>query len=814
MATLRILIPDGTVNYVKNPAMRYDTTGWAATGSSISRSLDYARFNIASLKVVTSGIVIGEGCYYRISWLNGISDVINGSVYLRGSGIVRVRLVESGTWVSGDIKLSPTRWTRVEVQAATGGSNDFRIYIETASRAQSATFYVDGAQVERKPYSTTYCDGDQPGCYWNVMAHNSVSQRDSDTRLGGRWVSLIGCDRSEKNLYFTVIGGLGVAPIRNDTQPFADAPGSYYQSTKILDRIVTITFYVKNSAKQTILQSSLKDLHRLRQMLWDILKPDLTASGEEFLIEYQDGFLPVYFRARYDGGMDGEWDVRNHFVNSFPLRLLVVSPFLSEDDQEVSQLQFGYNQTVNRIIRRFDGTWAEMNGGFDGNVLDLQIGSKGEVIAAGQFIHANNKATATHPMIFANYIAYWDGIEWQQYGIGANNVIRAVAVAPNGDLYVTGDFTSIGGVACNRIAHWVAATSTWQAMSTGLNASGYAIAVSPLGNVYVGGAFTTAGGVAAKYIARWDGSSFQTLGAQGGLNNIVYALAISSDGTQVFAGGAFTDEFGSPGILALNYVGLYYSASNDWWEIGDGFNSTVLALCYAPSGRIYAAGQFTEAGNATGQVLLYIAYSNGIQWFDMNAGADNIVRALDVASDGQVLAVGDFTRIGGVDAVYAALWNGSVWVNLDIGTGAVGYAGIFDQKGNIYLGTGTTIDLSSINSILNIGTAEVNPILYILGPVTLKWIENQTSRKRLYADLDILTNEEVFIDFAHGKAVSTVRGDLAWAILPGSDFRSWKLLPGANKIIALMINGTGTKAQISYVPRHWSADATQGVDAF
>lgn len=814
MASLRILLPDGTTNYVLNPSFRYIVTDWDVVGSVPTRTLDYARFNIASLKIVTNGAVLGEGCYYRVNALAGISEPITGSIYLRGSGIVRVRLVESKTWLSANIELSPTRWQRVVVTGYSTGMNDVRIYVETVSRIQTATFYVDGAQIERKPYATTFCDGDQEGCWWNVIEHTSLSIRSPSTRAGGRWVSLGGCEREESNLYFNVIGGLGMAPIRNDTQSYADVPGSYYQSTKILDRLITITFNVKAEKLIRKKEASLRDLHKLRQMLLDILKPDMTAGAEEFLLEYQDGAYPLYFKARYDGGLEGEWDVRNEWVNSFPIRLLAVSPFLREDDQEVAQVNFRESQTVNYAMRRFDGDWADMNGGMDNTILDFEIGSRGEIIACGSFIHANNKITAIHPMIFANRIGYWDGTEWHQYGAGANNIIRAIAIAPNGDIYAVGDFTSIGGVACNRVARWVSATSAWQAMSTGLNGIGRAVKVAPDGQVYVGGEFTTAGGVVAKYIARWDGGSFHPLGALGGLNQFVYAIAISADGSEVFAGGAFTDEFGSPGILALNYVGLYIPSTDDWWELGDGFNATVLALTLSPAGRLYAGGSFTEAGNVTGQILLYIAYFNGAQWFDMNGGANNTVRGLDVSEFGITLAVGDFTRIGGVDVNYAGLWNGSTWVGLDANIGGVSYAGIFDKKGNIYLGGGVSADYASITNVTNVGSAEVSPILYLQGQATLKWIENQTAKKRIYADLDILAGEEIMIDCAHGTAISTVRGNLAFAILPGSDFRSWKLLPGDNEIAALMENNLSSKMQISYVPRHWSADATQRVDSF
>lgn len=818
MASLKILVPDGTTNYVLNPAFRYDVTGWTSVGAAAPEySLDYARFNIASAKIVTNGVALSEGTYYKVTGLVGISEPITASIYVRGTGMVRLRLVESlgKTWTSADVKLSSTRWQRISVSGYSTGSSDIRLYVETASRVQATTFYLDGAQLERHPYVTSYCDGDQEDCFWNVVAHASVSTRPATTRAGGRWVSLGGCEREESNLYFTVIGGLGAAPIKNGIQPFADAPGSYFQSTKVLDRLITITFFTKAPKFRRNTENSLNDLHKLRQMLFDIVKPDATAGAQEFLIEYQDGTTPIYFKARYDGGLEGEWDVRNQWVNSFPVRLLAVSPFLTEDDQEVAQLTFQRNLTVNFVMRRFDGDWSEMNGGFNTNyVLGMALGSHGEIIAVGDFFRANYKATAVDPLIWVYYVSYWDGTQWQKFGVGANGVIRAVAVAPNGDVYVTGSFTSIGGVAANRVARWVRATSSWQAMSTGLNATGRAIKVAPNGNVYVGGEFTTAGTSNARYIARWDGSNFQPLGALGGLNQFVNAIAISSDGSQVYAGGDFTDEYTSPGVLALNYVGLYVPTTDDWWELADGFNGHVLALTMSPSNRLYAGGEFTEAGNSTGQVLLYIAYFNGAQWFDMNSGANNYVRGIDVSPLGQVLAVGDFTRIGGVDTPYVGLWNGSTWVGLDINIGLPCYAGIFDKNGNIYIGTSATVQYSGLTTVQNIGSAEVSPILYIKGPATLKWIENQTAKKRFFADLDILTDEEVFIDFAHGTALSSVRGDLAFAIIAGSDFRSWKLLPGANTIAALMENDMSAKMQLSYVPRHWSVDATNRVDAF
>ena len=814
MATLRILVPDEITNYIENPAFRYVTTGWEAVGSALTRVLTEARFNVASCQVVTTGAALYEGMYYRVTRLSGISSPLTASAYVRGTGTARIRLIDNPTgaeWASKNIRLRSDRWQRISVSGKCSGSDDVRVYIETSVQAQAVTFYVDGIQLERHPYETSYCDGDQEGCMWNVMDHNSLSTRDGKTRAGGRWVSLAGCERDDPDIFFTVVGGLGVAPVRNNTQSYANSPGSYHQNSKTLDRVVTLNFTVNKTDMRRKLDGSLRKLHQLRQKLFDIIKPDKTRGGEEFLVEYQDGTYPLYFKARYDGGMEGEWDIRNRWINSFPVRLLVVSPYLTEDTQEATALGIKETATVNYVMQRVDGAWSEMNGGVNAEVLDMAIGSQGEIIIVGNFILANHKATAIDPDIFANYIAYWDGRQWRGYGIGANNIINAVAVAPNGDVIVTGAFTNIGGVACNRIARWVKATSTWTALGTGLaDGAGFDVAVAPNGDIYVVGSFTTAGGQLVHYCARYDGT-WHSMGTDPGLNNYAYAIAISTNGTQVFIGGSFTDEWNNVANITAERIAEYDPEANAFLDVGEGFDDTVRCLVYAASGRLYATGDFSE-GATSAEPLEKIAYWNGAQWYDMMGGADGIVRGISVLPTGEAIIFGDFSILGNLSADYIGLWNGTTWASLDVGMTTPVYAAIFDKNGNIFSGAGITADHSSRVTIKNIGTAEVSPFIHVVGPGTLRWIENQTTKNRVYINLEIFDEEDVFFYFGEAKIVSAVRGDLSYSILGGSDILAFKLLPKDNVISTMMTNDVGATMNIYYIPRHWSADATQHGD--
>lgn len=806
MASLRMLVPDGTINYIKNPSIRFDTTGYTTAGFvaggafGITRSLERARFGFASLKVVTPGTGFWEGAQYAVTWMTAIFDSITASAYVRGSGLVRIRITSvEGTYVSDAVRINDERWTRLEVTGKSGGG-DIVIAVETTDMVAS-TFYVDGLQLERKAYVTSYCDGDQPGCIWNIMQHGSISTRSPYTRAGGRFIELADCDRGEKNLYMTVIGGLGTAPIANNIQSYADAPGSYYQNTKTMDRVITITFHATSPDLRGDKVKSLQDLHALRKLLFDIIRPDKTAGGEEFILEYQDGDFPVYVRVRYESGLEGTWDIRNRFTQSFPIRFLAVSPYLYDDNYESAGLNFGEGATVNYVMARFDGRWGVMGTGMNAVINDLEIGKRGEVVAVGTFTLAGGVA--------ASYVAYWDGTNWNAYGGAANGLINAVAVAPNGDIYVAGSFGTINGVACTNIARWNG--TAWSPLGTGLGAAGFAVKVAPNGDVYAGGAFVTAGGVTARYCARWDGSMWHPMGTYLGLNNTVYSIAISSDGTQVFLGGAFTDEYTAT-IDPPLYVALYETAYNQFFTLGDGFDGLVRKVLLSPAGRLYAGGEFTASG---AQTMLYVSYWNGAAWYNLGAGANDIVRNLDVDKFGNILAVGDFTRMGSANAQGVALYNGSTWVALDVDTNSDCYAVKWDGAGNIFLAPNSTVsNFAAITTVEAKGTAETNPVVYIVGPCTLRWLENLTTKKRVYADLEILNGEEVVFEFGTGKVESAVRGDLSYAISPGSDMRAWTLLPGNNKIAAFMMDDVLATMRVYHAPRYWSVDGMVDEEGF
>jgi hypothetical protein len=842
MANLQILVPEATTNYIQNPSMRYDTTGWNASGSGISRVLTHARHGIASLEVITNGTVISEGAYYRVNGLSTLSDELTVSAYVLGTGHVRIRLVDNpfgGEWKSEAVTLRTDRWTRISVSGRSTGSDDLRLYVETFGlTARSATFYVDAAQMETLPYSTTYCDGTRPGCRWNGLDSGSTSSRSAYTREGGRWVMISGAYREVEDVYMTVVSGLGVAPITMNSQSYASAPGGFMDNSKINERKISLQFHVKHkSIPRTCKQAlSLSKLHELRQMLIDIVKPDKTGGVQPFWIEYQDGDVPLYMQVYYVNGLEGDWDIRNQWMMNFPLNLVATSPMFVEDNQEVASLDFSDAAIFQGVAGRINGEWKTLNGGIinttagsqeDGTIEQFALGPKGEVYAVGNFTRVN--------VIGASYdtaygLAYWDGTRWvpmitsfistQPYPY-----MYSAAVAPNGDIYVSGTFSSINGVAANNIAKWNG--TTWSALGTGLGpGAGVAIklALAPNGDLYACGNFHTAGGIACWHIARWDGSSWHSMGATAGLNGHVDSICISQDGTSVYAGGLFTDNYGIVGT-ALSYVAKYTPSTNLFSALGSGLDARVKVVILSDSGYLYAGGSFVNSGVTP---VYGLAKWNGTLWvklwnYDDPLHAPN-VNEMDIDKLGNMVVIAGNTGDGPTH-----YYNGSTWTFPDIvfAVNSVN-AGFYDGNDDLFLGgyllgynvagpTGSAIipsHFSGITYVTNNGTAEIRPTIYIKGQGSLKWLENQSSQKRIYFDLDVLANEEIFIDFGAGTINSTVRGSLLYTILPGSDFHGFTLLPGVNKIATFMANDVNAVMTIYHTPTHWSADSTMRGDTF
>src|SRR5262245_33335558 len=225
--------------------------------------------------------------------------------------------------------------------------------------------------------------------------------------------------------------------------------------------------------------------------------------------------------------------------------------------------------------------------------------------------------------------------------------VRSLARLPNGDLILAGDFLIAGDAVANSVARWNG--SSYSARGGGLTSGplfpiGSALAVLPNGDVVVGGNFTSVGGVSVNHIARWNGSAWSPLGP--GLLWSVAALAVMSNGDLV----AGTSGGTSQHVFRWNGA--------DWSPLGTGTNNSVGALAVMPNGDLIAGGLFTVAGGVNANYIArwngsaWSALGSGMD----HPGPTAPVAALAVMPSGDLFAGGAFTTAGGTPASNVARW--------------------------------------------------------------------------------------------------------------------------------------------------------------
>jgi hypothetical protein len=219
--------------------------------------------------------------------------------------------------------------------------------------------------------------------------------------------------------------GFGMEGIVNNKTQTLMTPGGFVNNNKQVERILSIVFHVKDRDLKRNQDISLRNLHELRQMLIDVIKPDAVGGNQPFWMEYQDGDIPLRMMVHYNGGLEGDWDMRNQWAMDFPLRLLATSPFFTEDNQQCATFDYSDTSIFSGMAGRINGEWETMNGGIynnfdivdvpadivDGTIKDIKIGDHGQIYAVGRFKIINYNG-AISPNAPASCAAYWDGYKW------------------------------------------------------------------------------------------------------------------------------------------------------------------------------------------------------------------------------------------------------------------------------------------------------------------------------------------------------------------------------------------------------------------
>jgi len=301
-----------------------------------------------------------------------------------------------------------------------------------------------------------------------------------------------------------------------------------------------------------------------------------------------------------------------------------------------------------------------------------------------------------------NGVAKWDGTSWSALGTGmAGNTADVYSLVESGGLiYAGGDFTSAGTCSsgCNSVAKWDG--TSWSALASGLD-NWVGALVFGGSNLYAGGAFT-------NHIAKWDGATWTNLGT--GISNAVTSLAW--DGTNLYAGGVFSEVIDCS--ISLNCQGIAKWDGTSWSALDTGIPGNVNALAWDGS-NLYAGGIFSTAGSCDSAAgCNNIAKWNGSAWSAVGTGMGSTVFGLGWNGT-NLYAGGFFTQAGSCDSAagcnYLAKWDGASWSGVGNGTNnavrGITFRGADILIGGQFTSAGSCTSAAGCNSIARYGEAPI-----------------------------------------------------------------------------------------------------------
>jgi uncharacterized delta-60 repeat protein len=257
-------------------------------------------------------------------------------------------------------------------------------------------------------------------------------------------------------------------------------------------------------------------------------------------------------------------------------------------------------------------------------------------------------------------------------GSGADDVVRAVALQPDGKVIIGGDFNNYNGVARARIARLNADGSPDTSFNpgSGVDNSITALALQPDGKIFIAGDFTNYNGTSRSRIARLnsDGSldtSFNPGSGVGvGIGGSVHALALQPDGKLFIGGGAIASYNGTSvnGLLRANSDGSRDASFNPVFVNHVG----VAAIVLQPDGKVIAAMFSSDGAQPTTLVRLNTDGSLDTS-FNVGTGPSIGVFAAALQPDGKVVVVGDFNTYNGTTRTRIARANGDLFVTWEAG---------------------------------------------------------------------------------------------------------------------------------------------------
>jgi uncharacterized delta-60 repeat protein len=318
----------------------------------------------------------------------------------------------------------------------------------------------------------------------------------------------------------------------------------------------------------------------------------------------------------------------------------------------------------------------------DGIVNTLAVQQDGKILMGGYF-------TQLHPFGYPAsghaYIARLnhDGSVDAGFSPNANGVVRVLALQPNGQVIIGGQFTAIqptgGGAAVTRnyAARLNADGSLDPVFNPNANGVVFAVALQPNGQIVIGGSFTSVQPSGApspttrNHIARFNVDGSLDTSFDPNTDRPVLALAVQPNG-QIVVGGGFSTL--TPNGAATATKRSCVARLNSDGSLDTGFdpeaNGSVDVIAILPGGQIIIGGQFvTLQPNGAANTIQadFLARLNTDGSLDLGFIINPLASVTTVAvqGDGKLLIGGTFTSVYPENSPAATQFSYAARVNSD-----------------------------------------------------------------------------------------------------------------------------------------------------
>jgi hypothetical protein len=696
------------------------------------------------------------------------------------------------------------KWQREYITFGAASAGIYYLGVYQTTKLNSV-FYTDGYQCEVSPRPTSYFDGsmswfdnNQLFYNWKGSPHASVSHRASFCNSGGIEYSF-----AELGLHVVSVIGLGMPPVRIIADDMTSGRKLYHKSQYTSREFSIICqLYGKDlndlNKKKTLIEKCFRHDNTFPDQQPMVLKYAAYDENGDTISDH------ITISCLYEGGLEGL--LENPFSERFEIRMAMVDQFLtseSEYAQEVGSTSYVgnwsfvkgnwyglYTQIANikkydigdefiRVIRELPSGKIFVGGLFEGIYTQVQT----PLYPYTAFLYDPNTETfedAGHASGGVNSTTYC-AIPWT-YTVESHNAFTGESeVIKDEDAIIAGTHT---GVKMRFNGTWTVIGAT--------NGPVYDIVQDKAGHYYVSGTFTTIGGVACNRIAKYEKGVWKPIltGATGDAYAEILKMDIFNDVIYITTNYSTTALFGittsaekimkldvSPSNTKNNYAikGLLpalpytqYEISNVEVEIVDGVVYAIIQI-FDNVLEYYSSKVYSLSGNSWKQLLslnddlfgpyhLYSGYNSRQKRNLLYVYGSKMSRInnADLNNDSPVLYL-----------------DGNDWIPINClsVTGADAFS--LDREGSFYMAMSHYFDSPNLTGCtIRVDSKElVYPKFRINGPGTLWYIETPVTKQRIRFKPYVLHYSETLdIDTDPGNKVfySSLHGDVSKKLYKGS----------------------------------------------